>query len=126
MAKGASVNYVSIGEYGMWGVSKSSQIFFRQGMSRSRPWGYKWKRVSGRLKQVEAGKFGQLYGLTKIGSMYVRTGITERRPWGRGWKRIASKKKWSHVSIGIGVVYALDTSKNLFRVNPLVISRKYS
>jgi hypothetical protein len=126
MASGASIKYVSIGQYGMWGVSKSGQIYFRQGMTRSRPAGYKWKKIPGRLNQIEAGKYGQAYGLTKTGYMYVRTGVTQRRPWGQGWKRISTRKMWSHVSIGIGVVYSLDATKNLFRANPLAISRKYS
>ena len=126
MASGASIKYVSIGQYGMWGVSKSGVIYFRQGMSRRRPWGYKWKRISGRLNQIEAGKFGQVYGVTKNGYMYVRTGVTQRRPWGRSWKRIKSKRMWSHVSIGIGVIYGLDATKNIFRSNPLVISGKNS
>ena len=121
---GASIRYVSIGQYGMWGVNKAGKIYFRQGMSRSRPWGYKWKYVPGRLTQIEAGKFGQLYGVNKFGQMYARTGITEKKPWGKGWKRISSTKRWSHVSIGIGVVYTLDSSRNLLRANPLVISGK--
>lgn len=124
--RGAAVRYVSIGEYGMWGVNKNGQIFFRQGMTRFRPWGYKWRRVPGILTQIEAGRYGQLYGVNRLGQMYVRTGITERIPWGRGWKRIAAKKLWNHVSLGIGVVYGLDTTKTIFRSNPLVISGKFS
>jgi hypothetical protein len=126
MASGASINYVSIGQYGMWGVSKSGVIYFRQGMSRRRPWGYKWKKISGRLTQIEAGKFGQVYGVNKNGYVYARTGVTQRRPWGRGWKRIKSKQMWSHVSIGVGVVYGLDATKNLLRSNPIVVSGKNS
>lgn len=125
-AGGASFKYISVGEYGMWGVSKSDYVYFRQGMSRNRPWGYRWKKVSGRLRQIEAGKFGQLYGVTETSQMYVRTGITEKKPWGKGWKRIARTSAWKHVSIGIGVVYALDSSMNLLKSNPIVVSGKCS
>ena len=117
--------YVSIGDYGYWALNPAGQIYFREGVTRSRPQGYKWRKVPGNLAQISAGQHGQVYGVNKQGKMFVRLGVTENRPYGRTWKYLLSVKLWSQVSIGIGKIYSLDTARVVHRANPLVVGGKF-
>ncbi len=118
------LKYISCGDYGHWGVNKKNIIWFRQGVTRNRPQGLRWKRVPGRLVQVEAGQFGQVVGVNKKGQMYMRTGITEQRPFGSGWKKVAGVKLFTHASIGRGVVFGIDSFKNVYRGSVAAVGGK--
>lgn len=109
------LKYISCGDYGHWGVGPYNKIWFRQGVSRLRPQGFRWKRVAGRLTQVDSGQYGQVVGVNKKGQMYVRTGITEQRPFGRRWKKVSGVKLFTHASVGRGVVFGVDSFKNVYR-----------
>ena len=93
-------------------------IYFREGVSRSNPAGLKWRRVPGKLTQLEAGQYGQVWGVNKRGWVYVRKGVTEQVPWGRGWKRVKTKKSWRHITIGIGTVYGVAKHGKVYRTIP--------
>jgi hypothetical protein len=112
------LKYISCGEYGHWGVNKANLIYFREGVSRSNPVGTKWRRIPGKLTQLEAGQYGQVWGVNKRGWVYVRTGVTEQVPWGRGWKRVKTKKAWSRITIGVGTVYGVAKHGQVYRTIP--------
>jgi hypothetical protein len=99
-------------------VNKANNIYFRQGVSRGNPVGLKWRRVAGKLRQIEAGKFGQVWGVNPSGRVYVRTGISAARPWGAGWKYVKTRKSWRHITIGIGAVFGVATNGRVYRTAP--------
>ena len=90
-------------------------IYFREGVSRSNPVGSKWRRIPGKLKQLEAGQYGQVWGVNRVGHIYVRTGVSQQTPWGRGWKRVKTAKAWRRVTIGIGAVFGIATNGKVYR-----------
>ena len=118
------LKYISCGDYGHWGVNKADKIYFRLGVSRSRPGGVKWKHISGRLAQIEAGQYGLVVGVNKQQQMYVRTGVSEHRPWGTGWRKVKGMNQWSHVTIGKGILFALNARKTLYRSSLQAVSGK--
>ena len=109
------LKYISCGEYGNWGVNKQNKIYFRMGVSRSKPGGIKWKYIPGRLTQIEAGQYGQVVGVNTRKQLYVRTGVTQHRPWGIRWRKVKGMNLWSHVTVGKGVLFALNARQTLYR-----------
>ena len=109
------LKYISCGDYGHWGVNKYNKIYFRMAVTRSRPGGIRWKYIPGRLSQIEAGQYGQVVGVNTRKQLYVRTGVTERRPWGTRWKKVKGMNLWSHVTVGKGVLLALNARHTLYR-----------
>ena len=112
------LKYISCGDYGYWGVNRRNNIYFREGVSRGNLRGTRWRKIPGKLTQIEAGRFGQVWGVNRHGRVYVRRGISERVPWGRGWKLVRTKKKWKHVTIGIGAVYGVAQNGYVYRTAP--------
>lgn len=112
------LKYISCGDYGYWGVSSSNNIYFREGVSRGNLRGSRWRRIPGKLKQIEAGRFGQVWGVNRRGNVYVRRRVSERTPWGSGWKLVRTKKKWNHVTIGIGAVFGVAKNGYVYRTTP--------
>lgn len=112
------LKYISCGDYGYWGVSRQNNIYFREGVSRSNLRGSRWKKIPGKLTQIEAGRFGQVWGVNRPGRVYVRQGVSEKVPWGRRWKLVRTKKKWKHITIGIGAVLGIGKSGYVYRTMP--------
>lgn len=112
------LKYISCGEYGIWGVNKENEVYFREGVTRSNPSGLKWRRVGGRLRQIEAGKDGQVWGVGTSGRVYVRTGVTLSKPWGVGWKTVKTRKQWLHITIGVGTAFGVSTNGRVYRTAP--------
>ena len=112
------LKYISCGDYGYWGVNRHNNIYFREGVSRGSLRGSRWRKVPGKLTQIEAGRFGQVWGVNRRGRVYVRRGVSEKVPWGRGWKLVKTKKKWKHITIGIGVVFGIGQNGYVYRTMP--------
>ena len=103
------LKYVSCGALGCWGVSSGDRVYFRSGVSRSNCAGSRWHGISGSLKQIEAGKLGDVYGINSSGKVYQRTGISRSKPKGSDWKKIQNFA--SHVTTGLNGQYILVNGK---------------
>lgn len=75
--------------------------------------GTKWRWISGRLKQIEAGPSGMVVGTNRVNYIYFRTGTSRRRPTGRYWVRIGGRMK--HVSIGCTGMYGVNKKGLIWR-----------
>lgn len=85
---GGKLMHVSSGESGVWGVSRNRYIYIRKGINLKRKTGRSWKRVGGRLSQIDSGPFGRVCGVTPSGSIYCRLGISRKRRYGTRWIRV--------------------------------------
>ncbi len=84
----------SSGQAGVWGVSGSGYVYYRMGVTAKRPKGRYWKRVSGRLKQIDSGPRGIVCGENKYDYIYCRLRISSRYRRGRKWVRVPGKLKY--------------------------------
>lgn len=75
--------------------------------------GTRWKRISGRLKQVESGPNGALWGVNRYNNIYFRAGITRRNPVGRYWVHV--KGRLSHITIGCSGAFGVDRLHRIWR-----------
>ena len=62
---GGSLTHVTVGKSGVWGVNWNNDIYFREGVTSSKPDGIGWKHLSGELIQIDAGSFGIVYGVNR-------------------------------------------------------------
>ena len=99
------LKYVSCGELGCWGVNSANQIWYRSGVTSSNCAGSGWHYVPGSLKQIEAGKAGDVYGINSVGNVYRRIGITNSKTTGTGWEKI--RQYGSHITTGLNGQYLL-------------------
>ena len=74
--------------------------------------GKRWKRISGRLKQIDSGKWGIVWGVSVSHTIYCRTGITWRKPRGTGWRRVKGRLKY--VSLGGYGCWGVNRLNNIF------------
>ena len=117
------LKHVSSGQAGVWGVSVSGYVYYRVGVAAKRPKGRSWKRVSGRLKQIDSGPRGLVCGVNKYNNIYCRTKISSRYRYGRSWIRIPGKLKY--ISCGDYGYWGVNKANNIYfrqgvsRSNPL-------
>ena len=61
-----SLKHVTTGEAGVWGVNKDDNIFFRTGLT--------WRRIPGKLKQIDSGTSLIVYGVNSKDDIFCRAG----------------------------------------------------
>lgn len=70
--------------------------------------GTKWKRIPGKLVQIESGPDGAVFGINADGMVFTRDGVTRRTPVGGSWKRVG-RTPLAGISVGLGILYGVDT-----------------
>ena len=102
------LKHVSVGEAGVWGVNDGDEIYYRDGVTAAAPSGVSWRKIPGKLKQIDSGPNQIVYGVNTDDKIFCRTGIDTGKPFGTGWKQINGGLKY--ISCGAlgcwGVNYA--------------------
>ena len=62
---------ISVDIYGVWGVNKDDDIFYRKGLSDSNHIGIGWTKIEGKLNNISIGHFG-LYGVNKDNDIFTK------------------------------------------------------
>lgn len=65
-----SLQQISSGKYGIYGVNCNDEIWFRDGINNSHLGGVKWISIDGKLKYISAGNFGVWGGASIVIMMY--------------------------------------------------------
>lgn len=85
-----SLTQVEQGENGVvWGINKNNDVYIRDGISTTQPYGTKWTKIGGvALKQITVGCDGNVRGVSPAGEIYFRDGISAQKPKGTAWSKI--------------------------------------
>ena len=105
------------------GVNRNDNIYCRRGITRLRPGGSGWTRVSGGLKYISCGAFGH-WGVNKNNYIYFRYGVTSGRPQGTKWKRVPGRLHQIESGPdgavwGVNLVTGVFTRLGITRSNPI-------
>jgi hypothetical protein len=71
-------------------------------------------------QEFSSGKFSLL-----IFSKLTRLGITQKLPFGKSWKQVKGLTVFSHSTIGRGVVFGIDSLKNIYRGSLTAVGGKH-
>ena len=104
--------HVSSGESGVWGVNRGNYIYFRRGVTERRPSGSSWRRIGGRLKQIDSGPFGMVCGVNRGNQIYCRRGITLSRPMGVNWINVPGRLMY--ISCGLYGHWGVNKAWNIY------------
>lgn len=107
-----SLIHVSSGKSGVWGVNYGNYIYFRQGISKRSKSGSSWRRIGGRLKQIDSGPFGIVCGVNSGNNIYCRRGISSRRRYGVNWIRVPGKL--TYISCGQYGHWGVNKGRNIY------------
>ena len=104
-------SHVTSGSAGVWGASTASDIFYRDMATKS------WKKIAGRLKQIDSGPKGVVCGVNNINKVFCRTGISDYNPEGFDWVELDRPElQINYISCGeYGHWAATKDSKIFFR-----------
>ncbi|CAH1274526.1 FGFR3 [Branchiostoma lanceolatum] len=87
-AVGGTLNVVSIGASGVWGVTAAGLVKYRTGSyGNALGTGSDWETVEGNLVQITVGN-GIVWGVNSADQIWIRTGISSASPKGTGWKQL--------------------------------------
>ena len=89
---GRKLSHVTSGAAGVWGVTSTSQIYYRDLVSNM------WKKIEGGLKQIDSGPKGIVCGVNSVDQVFCRTGITDATLEGSSW--IALDGSLKYISCG--------------------------
>ena len=64
------MKHISNGEFGVYGVNPSDEIWYRKGITNTNPIGTNWEKIDGLLKQLSIGKYG-LWGINKKMKFFI-------------------------------------------------------
>lgn len=99
---------ISVGDFGIWGVNSSNEIWFRNGISKENSIGTDWNRIDGLLKQIAVGCYG-VWGVNSYDEIWFRNGISKLKPMGDSWNRIDGLLKFiSNGPCGVWGVNSYD------------------
>ena len=104
--------HVSSGESGVWGVNRGNYIYFRRGVTERRKSGSSWRRIGGRLKQIDSGPFGIVCGVNQGDQIYCRRGITPRRRAGQNWINVPGRL--IYISCGLYGHWGVNKAWNIY------------
>ena len=109
-----SLAQITSGPYGLFGVDKNDEIWFREGVEpHKNKLGTSWTKLDGLLKQISCGKYG-VWGTNRKNELFYRKSISNAKPKGDSWHYIQNNIK--QVSVGCHGVWCLDVEGNiLFR-----------
>ncbi|CAH2318885.1 Hypothetical predicted protein [Pelobates cultripes] len=110
-----SLKYYSCGRYSCWGVNSNNDIFYRLNVSPNDCKGSEWRQVDGNMIMVEVATDGSVYGINTIGNVYKREGISFSNPGGTEWSLLTVYGPFKHVSYDNGVLWLLDSERNIFK-----------
>ena len=83
---------ISSGIYGVWGVNKHFDIFYRTGVTQVNKGGNSWIKVDGLLKHISSGESG-VWGVNMNDEIFYRKGISDTLPQGISWCKIDGELK---------------------------------
>ena len=106
------LKHISSGQAGVWGVSGSGYVYYRMAVTAKKPKGRYWKRVSGRLTQIDSGPSGTVCGVNKHNNIYCRTQVTSRYRRGRRWVRVPGKLKY--ITCGEYGYWGVNKANNIY------------
>ena len=105
--------WVTSGGSGVWGISKTGQLFYRLGVAPLAPKGIDWEYVvSPSVYRVDSGPMGSLLALDYTGRLYLREGITASNSKGTRWNPVGSGYK--HLSVGSYGYWAVSDRNEVF------------
>ena len=61
---------VTVGKSGVWGVNRLYMVYFREGITSSKPIGTTWSRLADRMVQIDAGSSGVVYAVNRFGFVF--------------------------------------------------------
>lgn len=87
---------VSVGTNSVWAVTRTGQVFFRQGIQanmaphrKDSAMGTNWVEMVGLMSTISCGPSDQIWGIgIDDRTVYYRTGVTCDEPCGKTWKSI--------------------------------------
>ena len=103
-----SPKQISSGPFGVFGVNKNDDIFFRKGITSSNPYGTSWDLIEGKLKQISCGEFG-LWGINSSMEIFCRKSISKENPKGTNWTKIDGAA--THISVGYYGIWVISADK---------------
>ena len=109
---GGALKHVTVGEAGVWGVNGNEDIYFRDGVTLSNPKGSSWRKIAGKLIQVDSGPFGIVCGVNRHHYIYCRKGISLNTPQGTDWVRVPGALKY--VSCGIYGCWGVNNANQIW------------
>ena len=106
------LKHVSVGEAGVWGVNDGDEIYYRDGVTATAPSGNSWRKISGKLKQIDSGPNQIVYGVNTNDQIFCRTAIDPVKPFGTGWKQISGSLKY--ISCGALGCWGINSRNSIF------------
>ena len=64
------ISRVTVGESGVWGANREYNVFFREGITPSKPIGKKWSHQADKMVQIDAGSSGVVYAVNRFGFVF--------------------------------------------------------
>ena len=97
---------VSVGASGVWAVGKKSAVYVRLGIDARNPGGRQWKKVVGKLVQVDSGPLGSVCGVSVTDAIFCKIGsdpIRSKWTWIRGRLRVRQINIFNWLQRGVTV-----------------------
>ena len=105
------LKYVAVGDGAIIGSDRYDEVYYRTGISPSKPFGTTWRRMGGRAKQLSIGD-GKILGVQRDGRIVYRTGVSERNPYGDNWTTMPGRAKW--ISVGDGRIATIRDDDSIW------------
>lgn len=100
------------GKAGVWGIATLHRIYFRLGVTKRRPFGTRWKKVGGSLKQIDSGPKGLVCGVSRLNKVFCRLQICRHAPYGKRW--IYVSRPFTYISIGEYGYWTLNPAGQIY------------
>ena len=75
--------------------------------------GTQWRRIKGKLKQIESGPNGAVWGVNRKNNILTRAGVSRRNPVGTHWVTVGGRL--SHVTVGCTGIYGVSRNYAVWR-----------
>ena len=62
---------VTVGKSGVWAVNREYDVFFREGITSSKPIGTNWRFFRDSMVQIDAGSSGVVYAVNRFGFVFL-------------------------------------------------------
>ena len=107
----SGLKFVTVGDGKILGIDRYDEVFYRDGISSSRPFGTTWRRIGGHAVQLSVGD-GKIIIVDRSGGILYRRGINSQNPYGDNWDTLSGNAKW--ISVGDGRIASIRGDNSIW------------